>query len=1442
MGKLVPFVGPAFLVAVGFMDPGNWATLIEGGSRFGYELLWVVVLSNLIAILLQTLSARLAVISGKHFAQICREEYPRAVCVSLWFFCEISIITLDLTMVLGTAIGLNVVLRMPILPSLFLMVVDSLLFIIILPLMEIRKAEVVTVFVVGMVLLCFLLDSILTSPPPLTMVVGMLPRLRHETLYTAISLLGANVMPHNFYLHSALVQGESEASDSVDTSCHYHLLDTLSSFSAVLVVNMTVLIVAVTTFHNAGLPVLTLQDAQALIEQVLNNSIAPAAFGVALLCAGQLSTLTGSTAGQMVSEEFLSYKIHPWLHRLVVRGIALVPATICVWKYGNEGTYQMLVFSQVILALQLPFTLAPLIKITSSERIMGPHKNSWLFETLAWLSLTAICAVNGWLVLDMVFGETEEGAAFAVEYLAGFEWVQGMWGESLQGVLFFTICVVLTLSLGFLVWMIFTPLKMDTQYPSNTMWYEAYERRKEAEYSQLAVVTPADIYEDSQSILDAIFPCKDHKEYKEYKDPKEFEEPKIYTEQKEQEEQKEQKEQEQKEPTEHVEPVVVESPPHPSSHHDSEESIPDVTTVLDQDEIPDPPKAAEESLQVVSSGSCDDLSMLDPLSSPSTSSVAGSPFATSPPKSEPRNVDVVTPFSMVEVPTAEDREANALKEAEAEADADTDILGKDEEELDTWENLEQDDVLVVESLVSNVNSANALPYDGPASGRSVRSDTSEGSGGGSGSGSLSRLSGLGRAARRQFAFILEEFWGNLFDYHGQPIVAKTQPALPAPKSSYVDCNSRGRPVSQEGGNCLKPQTNPKWSWQNSNGVMIPSGRMDAYIRAQTHAAASTSSPLTQGWSQEYGISSTYDLERRYSSVRIPSNHEDYDYQPATIHGYRPSFSGRASTNVTGPKVRPLHLDVKLFGARTSAGEGKQVEADGSLLREERQHSFDSSTQPLLTSQWSSITASARAAIDTKGIDRLLTQTEKHLGPSETSSYDSSQWDPLVYKSATGRWNPLVYRATGELDLGIPRSVGLGRTASFGHSPIGRGGDGDHVERAPLVFDELSPSQSHRDGFSIQTSASRPEAHSLWSRQPFEQLFGSTDATGATAQITGRKSNGRPLPTPVSGSPVSNVVDPELEVLENLRACIGKLLRLEGSDWLFRPDNGADEDLIAAIAALQRTTMEAEKQDSYRLFGTMEPHVWENHMRSYKGSNDFLNPSKVHNPIPNCGEACVWNKSLLISFGLWCVHRVLELSLMESRPELWGKYTFVLNRLQGILEPAFSKPRFVPPLCRCINDPVLFDGIKRRTSLSRQGSLRDYGNGDFVSSANPSYPHPWPWGRNTSSTKGKGASASIFLERIKEVEAAVGSRKGRTGTAAGDIAFPKGKENLASVLKRYKRRLSSKAPGATGGNGGGGGRRRGGPAGFPPALFFAALLCVSCCVLLPTIDSKDYLDS
>ncbi|KAL2652982.1 hypothetical protein R1flu_021110 [Riccia fluitans] len=1464
MGKLVPFVGPAFLVAVGFMDPGNWATLIEGGSRFGYELLWVVVLANLIAILLQTLSARLGVVTGKHLAQICREEYPRAVCISLWVFCEISIITLDLTMVLGTAIGLNVVLRMPILPSLFLMLVDSILFILILPFIEVRKAEVVTIFVVGMVLLCFLLDSIVTSPPPLSMFVGMVPKLRHETLYTAISLLGANVMPHNFYLHSALVQGESKASDSVDTSCQYHLFDTLSSFTAVLVVNMTVLVVAVTTFHNAGLVVLTLQDAQALIEQVLNNSVLPAAFGIALLVAGQLSTLTGSTAGQKVSEEFLGCKVGPWLHRLIVRGIALIPAALCVWRYGNEGTYQMLVFSQVVLALQLPFTLAPLVKITCSERIMGPHKNSSFLETLAWLSLTAICAVNVWLILDMVFGETEDGGAFAVEWLAGFEWVQGMWGESLQGILFFTVCVVLTLSLGFLVWMIFSPLKIDAQYPGTSMWFEAYERRKEAEYRQLSVVTPSDIYEDSTSILDTIFPCKDHREYEDYKEYKEPE--------------PEHKEQtEQKEP---VEPLVVETPPVAASSQYEEEVVeamkevlvaaaeadeavivatPEVAVIAEtaddaevvatptaavtaaiskevvivettkelvQDESAGPPEVENNSLPG------DDFSTGDSPPSPDTSSSAGSPVAASPSKTDAKDMDVATPFSIVEIPTPEDsREADALNQAEAEADADTEILGKDEEEIDAWESLEQDDVLV-ETVLPNLNSsANALPYDGPASGRSVRSDTSEGCG--SGSGSLSRLSGLGRAARRQFALILEEFWGNHFDYHGQPIVPKTQPALPAPKNSYLDLNSRGRPVSQDGGENRKLQANQKWSWQNSSSVTSQNGRMEAYIRAQTHAAASTSTPMAQSWS-EHGISSSVDLERRYSSLRLTSHHEDYDSQPATIHGYRPSFSGRSGATIPGPKARSLHMDVNQFGGRNPTGEGHREEAEMSLLRQGRQNSFDNASQPLLNSQWSSITTTARAPVDTKGSERLLTQTEKHLGPAETSSYDSSQWDPLVFKAAAGRWNPLVYRATGELDMGIPRSMNLGRTSSLGHSPIGRGGDGDHGERAPLVFDELSPSQSHRDAFSIQTSAARPENNSLWSRQPFEQLFGSADSPGPTAQVPGRKGGARLLPVPSSGTPLSDSGDPELNVLENFRTCIGKLLRLEGSDWLFRPDSGADEDLIAAVALFQRTTVEAEKQDSYKLFAAMEPQTWDNHTRTYKGTNEFLF-TKVHSSIPSCGEGCVWNGALIISFGVWCVHRVLELSLMESRPELWGKYTFVLNRLQGILEPAFSKPRFVPPLCRCMNDPVLFESMKRKTSLSRQGSLRDYGNGDFVSSGIPSYPNPWPWGRNGSSTKGKGASASVFLERIKEVEAAVGSRKGRTGTAAGDIAFPKGKENLASVLKRYKRRLSSKPPGGTGGNGGGGGRRRGGPTGFPPTLFFAALVCASFCVLLPSID-------
>lgn len=395
--------------------------------------------------------------------------------------------------------------------------------------------------------------------------------------------------------------------------------------------------------------------------------------------------------------------------------------------------------------------------------------------------------------------------------------------------------------------------------------------------------------------------------------------------------------------------------------------------------------------------------------------------------------------------------------------------------------------------------------------------------------------------------------------------------------------------------------------------------------------------------------------------------------------------------------------------------------------------------------------------------------------------------PRSWDSRMATVDPLVHRATGEI-----------YQPSSGHSPIGRIGSMSSV-RAPLSFDELSPSVTHRDGFSIQTAQSE---NSLWSRQPFEQSFsGMTDpsANGGSSRSRGGSGGlgtnrngtvgGRPGKTSGGAESLSNAstafssgLDADLDMMETLRACICKLLCLEGSEWLFRFDNGSDEDLVAAVAAVEKMHMDADSPDR-----VSRNERWQAHGRPV---SSFLKGSNDARRVCYCGEACVWGKGLLISFGVWCVHRVLELSLMESRPELWGKYTYVLNRLQGVLDPAFSKPRLVAPMCNCVIEvSEILSRRAPRGGLIKQGSNGfriDSTNGDHVSLPQSSYPFPWSWGRNSSSSKGRGASATVFLEMIREVEQAVGSRKGRTGTAAGDVAFPKGKENLASVLKRDRK--------------------------------------------------------
>eukprot|EP00198_Chlamydomonas_reinhardtii_P011456 XP_001700793.1 predicted protein [Chlamydomonas reinhardtii] len=394
-------MGPAFLVSVALVDPGNWATAIEAGSRFGYELVWVVVASNLVAILLQTLAARLGIVTGKHLAQVCRESYPPQVCALLWALCEVSIVALDLTMLLGTAIGLNLLLGWPLLPCILLTGLDALLLLLLVPVSQgVKKSEALTVGLLAVVVACFLVDLLVSRPPLRSVAGGLLPRLRRESVYTAVSLLGANVMPHNFYLHSALVAGQARgaaaatAAKTVRALCLYNFLDIGAALGVALVINVAVLLVSAATFHSAGVVVHTLQDAHDLMEQTLSSSIAPAAFGTALLCAGQLSTFTGTIAGQVVLQGFLNIHMPTWLRRLITRTAAIIPAAVLQAVYGDRGTYKFLLIAQVVLALQLPVTLVPLIKATSSRQLMGAHASSRLLAAAAWAAAGLVFIAN----------------------------------------------------------------------------------------------------------------------------------------------------------------------------------------------------------------------------------------------------------------------------------------------------------------------------------------------------------------------------------------------------------------------------------------------------------------------------------------------------------------------------------------------------------------------------------------------------------------------------------------------------------------------------------------------------------------------------------------------------------------------------------------------------------------------------------------------------------------------------------------------------------------------------------------------------------------------------------------------------------------------------------------------------------------------------------------
>jgi manganese transport protein len=408
--KMLAYAGPGYLVSVGYMDPGNWATDIAGGSKFGYTLLSVILLSNLMAVLLQSLCVRLGVATGKDLAQMCRDTFSPQVSIVLWVLCEIAIAACDLAELLGSAIAIQLLFGLPLVWGVCITALDvlGLLF---LQSKGFRYVEALVIMLVATIGACFTAEILFSRPDAGSILQGFLPNheiLRNpDMLYIAIGILGATVMPHNLYLHSAIVQTRDwePTSEKRREAIWFGTIDSTVALTLALFINAAILIVAAATFHDAGYrEVAEIQDAYKLLSPLLGVSAASAIFGLALLASGQSSTLTATLAGQIVMEGFLHLRLPSWLRRLATRLLAIVPALIAIVFFGERSTGNLLVLSQVVLSLQLSFAVVPLVMFTSDRRLMGEFVNPPWLKVLAWAIAVIIGSLNLWLLLQTFLG------------------------------------------------------------------------------------------------------------------------------------------------------------------------------------------------------------------------------------------------------------------------------------------------------------------------------------------------------------------------------------------------------------------------------------------------------------------------------------------------------------------------------------------------------------------------------------------------------------------------------------------------------------------------------------------------------------------------------------------------------------------------------------------------------------------------------------------------------------------------------------------------------------------------------------------------------------------------------------------------------------------------------------------------------------------------------
>lgn len=454
--RILSFIGPAYLVSVGYMDPGNWATDLAGGSKFGYSLIWVLLMSNLIALLLQSLSSRLGIVRGLDLAQASKNTYPKWVNIPLFILAQTAIIACDLAEIIGMAIGLQLLFDLPLLYGISITILDTFVLLFLMN-KGMRKMEAFIVSMVFIVGISFLVEMFIVEPSLIEVAKGFEPSLLSgEALYIAIGIIGATVMPHNLYLHSSLVQTRKFERDSkgIKEALKFNFIDTAVALNLAFFVNAAILILAAAAFYKNGLhEVAEIQDAHKLLGNIFGN-VAPALFAIALIAAGQSSTVTGTLAGQIIMEGHLNLRIQPWLRRLITRILAILPAFFTILYFGEDALGSLLILSQVVLSLQLGFAVIPLIHITSDKKQMKEFALKNWVKILAWTSALVIVILNVKLVIEEI----------------------SSWANSASTLLIYGLVVPIAVLVGFLLLFVFIyPLLKDQRIGSNVPHGNALE-------------------------------------------------------------------------------------------------------------------------------------------------------------------------------------------------------------------------------------------------------------------------------------------------------------------------------------------------------------------------------------------------------------------------------------------------------------------------------------------------------------------------------------------------------------------------------------------------------------------------------------------------------------------------------------------------------------------------------------------------------------------------------------------------------------------------------------------------------------------------------------------------------------------------------------------------------------------------------------------------------